>query len=73
VDNSYTETNDIVGLKNTNYSILLSAGALYKIQPHWGLFAEPTLRYSLTSINEKSPVLSYPYFLGLKMGVSYHF
>src|SRR4029079_14382168 len=46
VDNSYTESNDIVGLKNTNYSMILSAGALYKLYPRWGLFAEPTLRYS---------------------------
>jgi len=73
VNSSYSETNDIVGLKKMNYSMLLSVGVQYSLEHKWNLFAEPNLRYSLTPINENNPVLSYPYFLGLKVGLGYRF
>jgi hypothetical protein len=73
VNNSYSETNEIVGLKSINYSALFGVGMQYNIHGNWGVFLEPGLRYSLTSINESSPVLSYPYYLGIKTGFSLHF
>jgi uncharacterized membrane protein YgcG len=73
LDDSYTETNKIDGIKKMNYSFLFSAGIQYKFAKHLQLFLEPNFRYSLSSINENNPVKTYPYFFGLKAGVVFKF
>lgn len=72
--NSVKETiPNIEGLKKTFYTGILSVGTAYNISPKIALSFEPTLRYSLTSINQNTPVKDFPYAIGLAGGIKFKF
>lgn len=63
----------IQGLQTVYYSYSIGVGISYKISNQIGLYLEPAMQGSLTSINKNTPVVSYPYILGLNAGLTYHF
>ena len=73
IDDSYTENNERDGLRNLNYSLLLSAGAKYNFYKGLSITLKPSFRYSITPVNQVNPLSSYPYYIGAEMGFSIHF
>lgn len=73
IDDSYTENNERDGLRNLNYSFLLSAGAQYNFYKGLSISFKPSFRYSFTPVNQVNPLSSYPYYFGAEMGFSIHF
>jgi hypothetical protein len=73
VNDSYQESNNLDGLNNINYSLLLGAGVKYNFYRGLSTFLKPSLRYSVTPINDSNPIYSYPYYLGIGAGLSIHF
>ncbi len=61
------------GLKKVSYSLLLSPELQYSISKKWSLSAMPYLKYALSSVNKRSVVKTYPYNVGLGVGVVYRF
>ncbi|MEO8085611.1 MAG: outer membrane beta-barrel protein [Bacteroidota bacterium] len=68
-----TIINHVNGLKKMNYGFLFGAGVQYNIYDDLGVFIEPMLRGSFTSITQNTNVNSYPYSIGLNLGISLHF
>jgi len=72
-----TKTNDLAnnvdGLKKMNFGYLLGFGLQYSFYKHFGIFAEPVFRGSITSLTENTGLDCYPYSLGLNGGATYHF
>lgn len=64
---------DIYGLNTVHFSYNLGLGANYIILRGLSIYAEPYVDGSFTSINNNTPVTTYPYFFGLALGVTYHF
>jgi hypothetical protein len=64
---------NINGLNMVQYSYNFGFGAEYLVRRGLSIYAEPYLNGSFTSINNNTPVITYPYFFGLAFGVSYHF
>ncbi len=74
IADSYTETTgEIDGLRKTSYSYLFGLGVQYHLSGRWGLFAEPSVRGSITPVNDNASDEFRPYYLGVKTGVSFHF
>jgi hypothetical protein len=73
VNDSYVEDNNFDGLNSFNYSLLLGAGVNYNFYKGLSTFLKPSLRYSITPINDNNPLYSYPYYLGIGAGFSIHF
>ena len=73
IDDSYTENNERDGLRNLNYSLLLSAGIQYNFYKGLFISLKPSFRYSITPVNQVNPLSSYPYYIGAEMGFSIHF
>jgi hypothetical protein len=73
INDSYTEMNEHDGLKTTSYSLLFSVGGKYNIYKGLSMFLKPSLRYTITPINQNNPMNSYPYYLGIGAGISIHF
>ncbi len=65
--------NTIEGLQSMYYSYTLGLGISYNICKQVGIYAEPALQGSLTTINKNTPVVTYPYLAGLNIGVTYCF
>jgi len=63
----------IKGLESVHYSYSLGFRAAYKLGRGFSLFGEPYLQGALTSIDKNSPIVTYPYFFGIALGISYHF
>ncbi|MEO6168108.1 MAG: outer membrane beta-barrel protein [Chitinophagales bacterium] len=72
-DEEVTIINNIDGLKQINYSVLLGAGIEYDVYHNTGIFLEPVFKTAITSINRDMAVNSYPYSIGLKIGASLRF
>ncbi len=68
-----TIMNHVSGLKKMNFGFLIGTGVQYNLFDNFGIFIEPMLRGSFTSITRSTAVNSYPYSLGLNLGVSLHF
>lgn len=68
-----TIINSVDGVKKMNYGYLFGAGIRYKPFDHLGLFIEPSYRGSINSLTQDISVNCYPFSLGLKMGLFYHF
>ena len=68
-----TIINHVNGLKKMYYGFLLGAGVQYNIYDDFGIFIEPIFRGSFTSITQNTNVSSYPFSVGLNLGVSFHF
>ena len=73
VNDAYVENNEHDGLKSSNYSLLFGAGANYNFYKGLSMFLKPSIRYSITPVNQNNPVNSYPYYLGVGAGFSIHF
>ncbi len=76
IENPTSETvriNNITGLKKITYSFLLGIGIQYNLYKGISIFTEPVFRRSITSINQNTPVTSYPYSIGFNTGLTYHF
>ncbi len=73
VNDAYVEENNFDGLNSFNYSLLLGAGVNYNFYKGLSTFLKPSLRYSITPINDNNPLYSYPYYLGIGVGFSIHF
>ena len=63
----------VEGLQSIYYSYSAGLGASYNPFKRITFYAEPTLQGSITSINKNTPVISYPYLLGITAGATYHF
>jgi Outer membrane protein beta-barrel domain len=59
------------GLRKLSYSILINGELQYKASEKWSVVAGPYLKYALTSVNAASIVKTYPYSLGLSLGMMY--
>lgn len=64
---------NIYGLNTIQYSYNLGFGAAYLIRRGLSVYTEPFVDGAVTSINENTPVLTYPYFFGWSWGLTYHF
>ena len=73
VNDSYSETNEHDGLKKINYSIMFGAGVQYRLYKGISIYLKPSIRYSVTPINQDNPLYSYPNFMGIGTGISIHF
>ncbi|HYV90252.1 MAG TPA: hypothetical protein VE978_00645 [Chitinophagales bacterium] len=68
-----TIVNNIDGLKKVNYGFLVGAGSQYNFNNGLGIFIEPVIKGSITSLTHKTPLNCYPYSFGLNAGISLHF
>ncbi|HEV7230150.1 MAG TPA: outer membrane beta-barrel protein, partial [Bacteroidia bacterium] len=60
-------------VRKWNLGALAGLGMRYDLCKSLALHLEPTYRTALTSINTGSAVRSYPFTMGLSVGISYHF
>lgn len=61
-------------MKQTLYNGVLRLGVNYFVSPHYSVFAQPSLRYTLNSVFEKSYPVNQKYLTyGLRFGVAYRF
>ncbi len=63
----------IYGLNTVQYSYNFGLGAEYLIGKGLSIYTEPYFDGAFTSINKNTPVITYPFFFGLALGVKYHF
>jgi len=64
---------NIYGLNTIQYSYSFGIGASYLIRKGLSIYTEPFVNGSFTAINKNTPVITYPYFFGLALGITYHF
>ena len=57
------------GLKKINYSFLFTSELQYQASKKWYFIAAPYFKYALAPINNGSVVKTYPYNIGLGIGV----
>jgi len=57
------------GLKKVSYSLLLAPEMQYRLSNKWSLSATPYFKYALSPINKGNLVKTYPYNIGLGIGV----
>ncbi|HAZ04245.1 MAG: hypothetical protein A2W95_04020 [Bacteroidetes bacterium GWA2_40_14] len=69
--NQYPLDSDNEDIKTMSYSGVFGIGFAYPIMTKLFLNLQPTLRYSLSPINEAGNV--YPYSVGIYTGLKYHF
>jgi len=63
----------IYGLTTVQYSYNFGLGAEYLMGKGLSIYVEPFVDGSFTSINKNTPVITYPYFFGMALGITYHF
>ncbi len=73
VNDAFQETNNLDGLKQFNYSLLLGTGIQYNFYKGLSTFIQPSFRYTITPMNQNNPIYSYPYYIGIGTGFSIHF
>lgn len=61
----------IQGLSKTQYSYTVGAGLKYFLGKGFSIFGEPFMNGSATPIDKNAPVISYPYFIGIRAGLFY--
>lgn len=71
--NFSTTTNNVTGLKTSNFSFMLGAGYVKSIGQNFSLIINPHYTSFMTSITNEMPVKTYPYSFGLKLGLRYKF
>ncbi len=62
---------NMMGLKKTNYGILVKADLQYHINSSIGIDIIPSFRNTLSPINLKTAVTAYPYNFGIGIGLTY--
>lgn len=60
------------GLSAVHYAYNFGLGLTYMLGHGISLYGEPHLQGSLTSINKNTPVVTYPYFFGCEVGLTWH-
>jgi hypothetical protein len=63
----------IDGLETVNICMIAGFGIDKPLTSKLSLIINPTLKIYLTSINKVAPVKSFPYYLGLNIGLRYYF
>jgi hypothetical protein len=61
------------GLKKTNYGALVKADLQYPIYRNWSLNLVASFKNTLTPINLHTIISTYPYNLGIGLGISHSF
>ena len=61
--------NKLQGVKKLYFGGLIGAGVAYKINSRFALTYFPTFHFALNSINNNTPVRSYPYSIGQSIGI----
>ncbi len=64
---------EITGLSKVYYNASIGIGVQYRIWQRISVFAEPSFKQSITSINTNVPIKTYPSMLGVSGGVLFHF
>jgi hypothetical protein len=62
---------NVDGLKSMYFGYAFSTGLQCKLIRGFGLFAEPVFRGSITSVTENLDIKSYPYSMGLNIGIRF--
>ena len=70
--NGIESINNIDGLRKYNFGGIVGLGVSYNPTKKLSIMLEPTFRGSLTPINRNTPVKSYPYSVGLSLGLGWH-
>jgi opacity protein-like surface antigen len=73
IEDTYSESTSLEGMKRMNYSLTFGAGVEFNLTRSISFMLQPDLKYSITPINENNPVLSYPYTFGLMGGLRIQF
>lgn len=63
----------LTGEKTFYLSYVAEAGLAYRVNPRWSVNAVPSFQYGVTSITRDNVVNTFPYSLGLDLGLTYHF
>ncbi len=63
----------LYGLRTINYGLIFKAEMQYAFQSNWSLNLMVTSKNALTSINTNGRYLTYPYYLGLGLGITHSF
>jgi len=61
------------GLRKINYGLLLKAEAQYAVRADWSLDLMITSKNALTAINTNANYSTYPYYLGVGLGITHSF
>lgn len=65
--------NQLQGKKTLYLSYVAEAGLAYRMNSKWDLNAIPSFQYGVTSITRNNAVNTFPYSVGLSVGVTRHF
>src|SRR5579863_106378 len=61
------------GLRKINYGLLLKAEAQYAVRADWSLDLMITSKNALTAINTNANYSTYPYYIGVGLGITHNF
>lgn len=65
--------NNINGLQKTNFSFIIGAGMERDLWRRFYFSLMPTIKGTFTPINKGTSVKTYPYYVGLQLGLGYRF
>ena len=63
----------LYGLRKINYGLIFKTEMQYAFRANWSLNLMVTSKNALTSINSNGRYLTYPYYIGLGLGISHTF
>jgi hypothetical protein len=63
----------LYGLRKINYGLIFKAEMQYAFRANWSLNLMVTSKNALTSINSNGRYLTYPYYIGLGLGITHTF
>jgi hypothetical protein len=63
----------LYGLRKINYGLIFKAEMQYAFRANWSLNLMVTSKNALTSINSNGRYLTYPYYMGLGLGITHTF
>jgi hypothetical protein len=61
------------GLRKINYGLLFKAEAKYAVRAGWSLDLMITSKNALTAINTNANYSTYPYYIGVGLGITHSF
>jgi hypothetical protein len=64
---------NILGLKKTNFGMILKADLEYQVNSRFGIDLIPSFKNTLGPINLPGALSAFPYNFGIGLGVSYRF
>jgi hypothetical protein len=63
----------LYGLRKINYGLLFKTEAQFAIRPDWSLDVIVTSKNALTAINTNANYSTYPYYIGVGLGIKHNF